>query len=55
MTATPQRAFRCDDKTWQAAGARAKREHRSLSQILQTALRQYAEGAYDAVEVRRLE
>jgi hypothetical protein len=53
MTATPQRAVRVTDQTWQAAQDRAEREHRTVSDVIQTALRAYAAGRYDAVEPRR--
>jgi hypothetical protein len=53
MTATPQRAVRVTDQTWQAAQDRAGGEHRTVSDVIQTALRAYAAGRYDAVEPRR--
>jgi hypothetical protein len=48
MSATPDRHFRCPDELWAAAMTRANLEHRSLSSVLQEALRAYAEGRYHA-------
>lgn len=53
MSNTPQRSVRVDDPTWEAAKRRATLEHRSLSNVLQVALRAYAEGRYHAEEPRR--
>jgi Arc/MetJ family transcription regulator len=53
MTAMPRRGVRVDDETWQAAMRRAELEHRTVSQVVQIALRAYVDGRYDAIEVRR--
>ncbi len=50
MNDTPQRAVRVDGPTWTAAASRAASEHRSLSDVIRTALRAYAEGRYHATE-----
>jgi hypothetical protein len=50
---TPQRAVRVDNETWAAAMARAELEHRTVSDVIQIALRAYAAGTYHAVEPRR--
>ena len=50
MSATRNRAVRVDDDLWAAAMERAQLEHRSLSSVIQTALRAYAEGRYHAQE-----
>lgn len=51
---TPRRAVRVDDKTWQAAVERATDESRTVSDVVRIALRDYAEGKYDASPVRRV-
>lgn len=53
MTGLTQRAVRVDDETWTAALERAKLEHRTLSDVIRTALRAYADGRYQAVEPAR--
>lgn len=53
MSETPQRAVRVEDDTWQRAKQRATAEHRSLSNVIQTALRAYADGRYHAQEPKR--
>lgn len=53
MSDTPPRAIRVDPSTWDAAMARARAEHRTLSDVIRVALRAYAEGRYHAVEPRR--
>lgn len=50
---TPQRAVRVDDETWDSAGERAAREHRSLSDVIRASLRAYSEGRYDATEPKK--
>lgn len=50
---TPRRAVRVDDPTWEAADARARSESRTVSDIVRIALRDYAEGRYDASPIRR--
>jgi hypothetical protein len=44
--------IRVDDATWAAAMRRAEAEHRTVSQMVQTALGGYADGRYDAIEPR---
>lgn len=51
--AMTRRAIRVDDPTWDAADARAKGESRTVSDIVRIALRDYAEGRYDASPIRR--
>jgi Arc/MetJ family transcription regulator len=53
MTATARRGVRVDDETWAAAMRRAELEHRTVSQVVQVALRAYADGRYDAIEPAR--
>ncbi len=50
MNDTPQRAVRVDTSTWAAAMRRAELEHRTVADVIRTALRAYAEGRYDAAE-----
>lgn len=50
---TQQRSIRIDDEIWQAATERAADEERTVSDIVRIALKQYAEGRYDAIEKRR--
>lgn len=51
--AMTRRAVRVDDPTWDAADARARGESRTVSDIIRIALRDYAEGSYDASPIRR--
>jgi hypothetical protein len=55
MMTTPRHSLRVADKVWKLALRRAELEHRTLTSVVQTALRDYAEGRYDAIEIRRLE
>lgn len=51
----PTHAIRVGNDEWEAAMARAKREHRALSDVVRIALRAYSQGRYDAVEPPRKE
>ncbi len=53
MNDTPMRALRVPDDTWGPALARARLEHRTLSDVIRVALRAYAAGTYDAREPTR--
>lgn len=53
MTGIPQRAVRVDTQTWAAAMTRAEAEHRTLSDVIRAALRDYVAGRYDAIEPTR--
>lgn len=51
---TPRRAVRVDERTWQRATERAALEQRTVSDVIRTALRAYAEGKYHAEIPRRV-
>lgn len=48
---TPRRAVRVSSEVWDAAGARAESEGRTVSDVVRVALRDYAAGTYGAREV----
>jgi hypothetical protein len=45
---TTRRSVRVDDDPWLPAKERAAREHRTVSDVINVALREYAEGRYAA-------
>lgn len=55
MSSKKMRGIRIDEETWMAAADRAALEERTVSNVIRVALRQYAEGRYDAIEKRKVE
>lgn len=53
MANTQQRSIRIEDEIWLAALERASEEERTVSDVVRIALKQYADGRYDAIEKRR--
>ena len=53
MANTKQRSFRIDEDIFLAASERADEEELTVSDIVRIALKQYADGRYDAIEKRR--
>lgn len=52
MANTQQRSVRVNDEIWQAALERAEEEERTVSDVIRIALKQYADGRYNAYEKR---